>query len=68
MSAVADFRVYETAARFAARAGIPREDAVHAVAVARKAGGTGQHVACQYQHAAMRVRQPQPTDDGPRAA
>lgn len=66
MSPVADFRVYETAARFAQRAGIPREDAVHAVAVARKAGGTGQHVACQFQHAAMRA--PQPTDDGPRAA
>ena len=40
MSTVADFRVYESAARFAARAGIPQRDAVHAVAVARKAGGS----------------------------
>lgn len=67
MSPVADFRVYETAARNAARAGINRQDAVHAVAVARKAGGTGQHVAAQFQHAAMRAA-PRPTDDGPRAA
>lgn len=66
MSTVADFRVYESAARFAARAGIPQRDAVHAVAVARKAGGTGQHVAAQFQHAATRA--PRPTDDGPRAA
>ena len=67
MSTVANFRVYESAARFAQRAGIPQRDAVHAVAVAIKAGGTGQHVASQFQHAAMRAPQT-PDGDPPRAA
>lgn len=66
MSPVADFRVYQSAARFGQRAGIPQREAVHAVAEARKAGCSGYHVAGQFQHAAMRA--PRPTDDGPRAA
>ena len=45
MSAVAEFGAYQRAITQAARVGIGREEAIHAVAEARKEGATGYHVA-----------------------
>ena len=67
MSAVAEFGAYQRAITQAARVGIGREEAIHAVAEARKEGATGYHVAGQVQHAAMRAART-PDDDPPRAA
>lgn len=50
---VSDFRVYQSAAKYAKRAGIPQREAVHQVAQAQRQGCTGYHVAGQLQHRAM---------------
>lgn len=62
MSAVIDFRAFQSAAKWAKRAGIPQQQAVHQVAVAMREGASGHHVAGQIQHAASRT---QPTDPTP---
>jgi len=66
MSPIAEFGAFKRAIEQAARVGVPRDAAIHAVSEARRQGATGYHVAGQFQHAAMRASQP--TDDGPRAA
>lgn len=64
MSAVIDhdtFRLFRNAADLAKRLGMQQREAVHAVSEARRQGMTGQHVAGQLQHRAMRKdRGPQP--------
>lgn len=60
MSAViVPFRPFQSAVMFGARAGIDRREAVHQVAEAIREGATGQHIAGQFQHAAMRSRRPE---------
>lgn len=66
MSAViTDFRAFQSAAKQAKRAGVPQREAVHQVAEAQRQGMTGQHVAGQLQHRAIRA---QPRWPGPEAA
>lgn len=56
MSAViTDFRVFQSAAQYAKRAGIPQREAVHQVAEAQREGHTGYHVAGQLQHRASKL-------------
>lgn len=66
MSAVVDFRVFQTARDQAQRTGIPQSQAVHRVAEAIRGGGTGQHVCEQYRAAAYRAARDH--DDDPRPA
>ena len=59
MSAVIqDFRVYQSAVKYAKRVGIPQREAVHQVAEAQRQGMTGNHVAGQLQHRAIRAQYP----------
>jgi hypothetical protein len=51
MSAVIDFRVFQTARDQAARSGVPQGQAVHRVAKAIAQGMSGQHVCAQYRSA-----------------
>ena len=61
LAVVTDFRVYQSAAQYAKRAGIPQREAVHEVASAKRAGITARVPVCQLQHRAMRrERGPQP--------
>lgn len=53
-----DFRVFQSAAQQAKRLGIPPREAVRQVAEARREGMTGQHVAGQLQHRAIRAAWP----------
>ena len=65
MSAVIySLRPFQSAVQQAARCGIPRETAVHAVAREQRAGNTGQTVAWQLRTRAMHGNAP----TGPEAA
>lgn len=66
MQTVTDFRVYQSARDQGKRIGIPQRQAVHEVAEARKEGMSGQHVAGQMQHRAIRDQWPK--HPGPSAA
>lgn len=59
MSAViADFRVFQSAAKHGKRVGLTQREAVHQVAEAIREGATGQHVSGQLQHRAIRASWP----------
>ena len=62
MQTVTDFRVYQSAAKYADRIGMARREAVHEVASAIRDGMTGQHVAGQLQHRAIRSERPTPPE------